>query len=91
MIKFLHKKHIHYSDKSSRLVIYYSVSDIVLGTLLMILVAFFVNDYLTTHFFSKNPNMVNTGYHAQMGNPYGTSTHYMNVDPRMQAPVRESL
>lgn len=45
MIKFIHKKHVH-SD-SGKIIIYYNALDIFLGVALMILVVFFIHDYLS--------------------------------------------
>jgi len=47
MIKFIHKKHIQENKENNKIVIYYNVSDIFLGTILLILVVFFINDYLS--------------------------------------------
>jgi len=47
MIKFKHKKHIYDNKESGKIVIYYNISDIFLGTALLILVVFFINDYLS--------------------------------------------
>ena len=47
MIKFINKKHIHTEKDPYKIVIYYSVSDIFLGTILMALVIFFIHDYLS--------------------------------------------
>ena len=47
MIKFIHKKHIHIDDKDNKIVIYYNASDIFLGVSLLILVVFFIHDYLS--------------------------------------------
>ncbi len=47
MIKFIHKNHVHPDDKNFKFVIYYNISDIFLGTALLILVAFFAQDYLS--------------------------------------------
>lgn len=47
MIKFIHKKHSESDFGKGKIVIYYNVSDIVLGIMLVALVAFFINDYLS--------------------------------------------
>jgi len=47
MIKFIHKRHMHESKKDSKIIIYYNASDIFLGTALLILVVFFINNYLS--------------------------------------------
>ena len=56
MIKFIHKKHIHENHKNKKLIIYYSGLDVFLGSLLMILVLFFIHDYLshTLNFYNKS-------------------------------------
>ncbi len=46
MLKFVHKKHMHKDRPEAKFVIYYSVSDIVLGLLLIILVSFFAVNYV---------------------------------------------
>jgi len=46
MIKFVHKKHINLTPKTSKIIIYYSISDLILGLLLIILVGFFIYNYL---------------------------------------------
>lgn len=46
MIKFIKKKHVHEDKPDAKFVIYYSVSDIVLGFLLIGLVSFFVVNYV---------------------------------------------
>jgi len=54
MIKFIHKKHIHQDKNSGRIIIYYNITDIVLGTVLLILVLFFMHFYLS-HTLEKYP------------------------------------
>lgn len=54
MIKFIHKKHIHESDINNKIIIYYNVSDIFLGATLLILVVFFIHDYLSHTLTPKN-------------------------------------
>ena len=56
MIKFIHKKHINQSSQNAKIVIYYSISDIVLGIVLMALVAFFIYNYLEFKVFSSQIN-----------------------------------
>lgn len=46
MIKFIHKKHIR-EVEGGKLVIYYNISDIFLGVVLLALVVFFIHDYLS--------------------------------------------
>ena len=55
MIKFKHKKHISENKEIGKIIIYYNASDIFLGTALLILVVFFVNDYLS-HRLGKSQN-----------------------------------
>ena len=50
MINFIHRKHIHESTHVRGIVIYYSLSDIVLGFLLIVLVSFFIFSYLRFSF-----------------------------------------
>jgi len=47
MIKFIHKKHINQDMQGGKIIIYYSISDIVLGVMLLALTVFFMNDYLS--------------------------------------------
>jgi hypothetical protein len=47
MIKFIHKKHINQDVEKGKIIIYYNVSDIVLGIILLALVAFYMHDYLS--------------------------------------------
>jgi hypothetical protein len=54
MIKFIHKKHIHKAPNVKAFIIYYSVSDIILGFLLIVLVAFFIYNYLQNSFWGSN-------------------------------------
>lgn len=74
MIKFLHKKHIGKSH-GARVVIYYSLSDIILGLMLVALVIFFIHDYLVHNLWSSQnlPNfmMANVpGAHFNARMPY---------------------
>lgn len=55
MIKFIHKKHAHLNPNTGKFVVYYNLSDIVLGFLLVILVAFFIYNYLTVSFGKTKP------------------------------------
>jgi hypothetical protein len=50
MIKFIHKKNIERSIKNSKIVIYYNAADIFLGTTLIILVGFFIHNYLANSY-----------------------------------------
>ncbi len=45
MIKFIHKKHINKVPHTSKFVVYYSVTDIILGILLLVFVVFFIANY----------------------------------------------
>ncbi len=54
MIKFIHKKHINKNSNLKSFVIYYSISDIVLGFLLTVLVAFFIYNYVKLSFQKLN-------------------------------------
>ncbi len=47
MIKFIRKKHVK-EHEDGVIKIYYSISDVLLGTVLMILVLFFINHYIST-------------------------------------------
>ena len=60
MIKFIHKKHIHESKDSGKIIIYYNFTDIFLGTALLVLVVFFINDYLSHALKPKNNNVIYT-------------------------------
>lgn len=50
MFKFIHKKHLHFNPKTSKIVIYYNIPDIVLGILFTGLTVFFVYNYLSDSF-----------------------------------------
>ena len=54
MIKFIHKKHINRNIENGKIIIYYSVSDIILGIILVSLVIFFIHDYLVHSFEKKS-------------------------------------
>ena len=60
MLKFIHKDHINKDPKSKRLVIYYNLSDVVLGFLLIVLVSFFIYNYLELNLFLAQPKAINT-------------------------------
>jgi hypothetical protein len=51
MLKFIHKKHIGKNFADAKLVIYYNLVDIILGFFLIILVAFFIYNYLEFNLF----------------------------------------
>jgi hypothetical protein len=46
MVKFIHKKHVQHTAHGNALVIYYSLSEIILGILLIGLVTFYIVAYL---------------------------------------------
>lgn len=54
MIKFKEKKHIGEDKHLGKIVIYYNVSDIFLDTILLVLVVFFINDYLSHSLTPEN-------------------------------------
>ncbi len=67
MIKFIHKKHADLNPKTDKFVIYYSVLDIVLGFLLMVLVAFFIYNYLSVSFhWTKSTTFYPPAFYSQM-------------------------
>lgn len=74
MIKFKKKEHIQMTKESGKLVIYYNVSDIFLGITLLVLVVFFIHDYLSHNFKS-----------GRYGNAYPSqatfSDQYKNFPP----------
>ena len=53
MIKFIHKKHFHKPTGGYKFIIYYDMSEIVLGVLLVSLVGFFVYNYLQNNLAYK--------------------------------------
>jgi hypothetical protein len=53
MIKFIHREHAQEEKGSRKIVIYYSISDIFLGTALLLLVAFFIHDYISQRLTSN--------------------------------------
>ena len=66
MIKFVHKKHINQDPKTAKIVIYYSVFDIILGLTLMVLTAFFIYNYLEFKVFYRSPS---SGCNSVFGAP----------------------
>jgi len=46
MIKFIHKRHLNKTSYPGKITIYFSGADIVLGLLLVILVGFFIYNYM---------------------------------------------
>ena len=46
MLKFVHRKHFNKLKSEARIVVYYSLSEIILGLLLIVLVTFFAIFYL---------------------------------------------
>jgi len=54
MIKFKEKKRVREGKHPGKIVIYYNFSDIFLGTTLLILVIFFINDYLSHRLIPTN-------------------------------------
>ena len=72
MIKFVNKKYIRLDSKTSHFTIYYSVSDIVLGILLIGLVSIFICNYWTTVINpkpTKYPVMFERGDYTMMRAP----------------------
>ena len=70
MIKFIHKKHINPDKENGKIIIYYNVTDIFLGTVLLILVVFFIHDYLSHVPGIRKDNEVNLNLTNQTyGNP----------------------
>lgn len=51
MFKFVHKKHMYKDKPAAKFVIYYSISDIVLGILLIAFVSFFAVSYVQDHIY----------------------------------------
>lgn len=54
MIKFIHKKHINKHPRTAKVVIYYSLSEILLGLLLVALSIFFIYNYLDFKLFQTD-------------------------------------
>lgn len=48
------------NDKSTKVVIYYNASDIFLGITLLVLVVFFIYNYVSNALTPKNTNNINT-------------------------------
>jgi hypothetical protein len=61
MIKFVHKKHIKNAKPVGKIVIYYSLSDIVLGGLLVSLTIFFTSFYIKASFPNRSSSAVASG------------------------------
>ncbi|MEI7765354.1 MAG: hypothetical protein WCI93_02090, partial [bacterium] len=53
---FIQKKYINGENKKGQITIYYSISDIFIGIMLIGLVAFFINDYLSHSLGKKQSN-----------------------------------
>jgi len=47
MIQFIHKKHINKHPQTAKIIIYYSLADIILGLLLVSLSIFFALNYVS--------------------------------------------
>jgi len=71
MIKFIHKKHIKNDTETGKIIIYYSLSDILLGVLLFGLVVFFIQDYLS-HTLGEERNKCISDFNLEQIN-YGTN------------------
>ena len=56
---------MHLNDKDNKIIIFYNASDIFLGTLLLILVVFFIHDYLSHALMSNDDMYVNQNYTTQ--------------------------
>ncbi len=67
MIKFIHKKNIKEKGEKGKVIIYYNVSDIFLGTALLLLVIFFIHDYLSHRINYLNNE--NPGTYSNMFSP----------------------
>ena len=59
MIKFIKKQHVQEEKISGKVIIYYSISDIFLGTALLLLVAFFIHDYISQRLTPRRFSGVN--------------------------------
>jgi succinate dehydrogenase hydrophobic anchor subunit len=54
MVKFVHKKHMHKAKGGVSFVVYYSVTDIILGFLLIFLVYFFAFNYIKDNLYGQS-------------------------------------
>lgn len=79
MITFKHKKHMHDNKGDAKVVIYYNISDIFLGITLLILVVFFINDYLSHALPSSSRD--NSGNYIINDFPQTTKQDSFNVIP----------
>ncbi len=59
MLKFVHRRHFN-KIKEARIVVYYSLSEIILGLLLVVLVTFFALDYLKNNLSEGKSNVVSS-------------------------------
>ncbi len=53
MLKFVHRKHFNKLKGEAKIVVYYSLSEIILGLLLVVLVTFFAMDYLKNNLYNS--------------------------------------
>ncbi|OGE76636.1 MAG: hypothetical protein A3K05_00045 [Candidatus Doudnabacteria bacterium RIFCSPHIGHO2_01_48_18] len=60
MLKFVHKHHYKKSDHPGKIIITYSLSEIVMGGLLIIMLTFYIYNYLSTNL---NPPVASRVYY----------------------------
>ncbi len=77
MLKFKYKKNLHEYKEGNKFVVYYNYTDIFLGISLMLLVSFFIHDYLShsynDHSYSSGSEGMPTFSHITP--TYGTSSN----------------
>jgi hypothetical protein len=57
MLKFVHRKHFNKIKGQAKIVVYYSLSEIILGVLLIMLASFFAMDYLKNNLKNNELNI----------------------------------
>ena len=77
MLKFIHKNNIDKNPGTNKLVVYYNLSDIILGFLLIVLVTFFIYSYLELNLFKINSTSTS-----------GTFFNVNNLNPNTRAKTK---
>jgi hypothetical protein len=65
MLKFVKKEHYKKGDHKGKIIITYSVSEIIIGILLVTLVGFYIYNYLDSNLHKKQPSPLYLGNATQ--------------------------